>query len=216
MRSVPSANAGIMHHKLINHTAKILAFLKPSFPCIEVNLAISMYWSRGNNQLVQRPYGNENKAGTVITQPATKTVPVYDSGLVFTDGTVYAPQMPWYMSHYCFSAGPASRRIRFATTTTLPQSIRIQCHTGCNGNNLGLAEHKRLLVGVSKRIFPAGKGGQNRPKPLRAAGQEPAGGDADNVHTRSGGIRSLPDDQQRIYGPVSIKQLALFDCVQWL
>jgi hypothetical protein len=66
--------------------------LPGSVPCIEVNLALSMYWSRGNNVLIPRPYGNENKA------------PVYDSGLVFTDGTTYAPQVPWYMSHYCFSA----------------------------------------------------------------------------------------------------------------
>ncbi len=58
-----------------------------------------MYWSRGNNVLVQRPFGNESK------------VPVYDSGLVFTDGTVYAPQMPWYMSHYCSSTGVVANTV---------------------------------------------------------------------------------------------------------
>ena len=28
---------------------------------------------------------------------------VYYPGYVITDGTTYAPQMPWYMAHYCDS-----------------------------------------------------------------------------------------------------------------
>ena len=56
-----------------------------------------MYWNRGNNDMVQRLIGDE---------PPTAT-----SGFVLTDGTNYAPQMPWYMSHNCYSqlaAGPLS------------------------------------------------------------------------------------------------------------
>ena len=68
-----------------------------SLPCIEVKLSVSMYWNRGNNVMVQRLIGDE---------PPTAT-----SGFVLTDGTNYAPQMPWYMSHNCYSqlaAGPLS------------------------------------------------------------------------------------------------------------
>jgi hypothetical protein len=62
-------------------------------PCIEVKLVLSMYWNRGNNDLVQRPFGNElNVDGS--PKP-------YNTGLVISDGTTYGPQMPWYMSHYC-------------------------------------------------------------------------------------------------------------------
>jgi hypothetical protein len=98
---VPSPNAGPPRcNKVIPYCQN--PSTPGSVPCIEVNLEISMYWNRGSNALVPRPYGNENKKN--------QNPPVYDSGLVFTDGTVFAPQMPWYMSHYCFSAtsGPAN------------------------------------------------------------------------------------------------------------
>ena len=92
---------------------------KPNnYPCIEVNLVVSMYWLRSNDSahktltLQQRPYGNELKAGTVIDPgPPPKTVDIYDSGLVYTDGTVYAPQMPWYMSHYCSLSGSVTNTV---------------------------------------------------------------------------------------------------------
>ena len=65
-----------------------------SQPCIEVKLALAMFWTRSNDagsvlQLQQRPFGNDLNAD-----------PDY-GGYVITDGTAYAPQMPWYMSHYC-------------------------------------------------------------------------------------------------------------------
>jgi hypothetical protein len=72
-----------------------------SQPCIEVKLALAMFWTRSDPagsvlQLQPRPFGDD-----------TKQEPNY-GGYVITDGTAYAPQMPWYMSHYCeagFTAG---------------------------------------------------------------------------------------------------------------
>ena len=69
-------------------------------PCIEVKLEISGWWTRGTGSkvrdrdidLVQRPFGYEHP-----------NVADYPSGLVITDGSTYAPQMPWYLSHYCDS-----------------------------------------------------------------------------------------------------------------
>jgi len=66
-------------------------------PCIEVKLQVSNWWAQpatttltpGVNTLNKQLFGIE-------TEP-----PV--SGFVLTDATVYAPQMPWYMSHYCDS-----------------------------------------------------------------------------------------------------------------
>jgi hypothetical protein len=66
--------------------------LPNSLPCIEVKLALSMYWNRGSDAVVQRPIG---------TEPPIS--PSNYGGYVITDGTTYAPQMPWYMSHYCDS-----------------------------------------------------------------------------------------------------------------
>jgi hypothetical protein len=54
-----------------------------------------MYWNRGNNALIPRPIG---------TEPPI-SISNY-GGYVITDGTTFAPQMPWYMSHYCDSLFP--------------------------------------------------------------------------------------------------------------
>jgi hypothetical protein len=67
-----------------------------SQPCMEVKLALAMFWTRSDAagsvlQLQPRPFGNDLQAD-----------PNY-GGYVITDGTTYAPQMPWYMSHYCDS-----------------------------------------------------------------------------------------------------------------
>ena len=64
------------------------------FPCIEVKLDLSMFWSRpvgADVVLLRRPTG---------AQPPPNAQGYY-GGYVITDGTTYAPQMPWYMSHYC-------------------------------------------------------------------------------------------------------------------
>jgi CxxC motif-containing protein (DUF1111 family) len=75
----------------------------PSFPqpCIEVQLQLASYWTRSYDgttlNLEQRPIGDEccGNLGTFNF-----------GGFVLTDGTTYAPQFPWYMSHYCDSLFP--------------------------------------------------------------------------------------------------------------
>ena len=63
-----------------------------SMPCIEVMLKLGNYYATaGDNavKLAPRVYGDHNgDAG------------VYDKYTI-TDGTTYAPQLPWFMSHYC-------------------------------------------------------------------------------------------------------------------
>jgi hypothetical protein len=68
-----------------------------NLPCIEVRLELSMYWSRGSNVLVQRPFGNEWSLPSIL--------PPYNTGVVLSDGTAYGQQVSWYMSHYCSVAG---------------------------------------------------------------------------------------------------------------
>ena len=73
----------------------------PKLPCIEVKLELSRWWAQptGKNDdpiaLVQQTFGYERP-----------DVADYPSGYVITDGSTYAPQMPWYMSHYCDSKFP--------------------------------------------------------------------------------------------------------------
>lgn len=70
-----------------------------TLPCIEVKLEVSNWWAQpsdstlppGVNTLNKQLFGNER-------DPVN-----YPSGFVLTDASVYAPQMPWYMSHYCDS-----------------------------------------------------------------------------------------------------------------
>jgi hypothetical protein len=67
-------------------------------PCIEVKLQIASYWTRSYDgttlNLLQRPIGDEC-CGHLNDKNF--------GGFVITDGTTFAPQMPWYMSHYCDS-----------------------------------------------------------------------------------------------------------------
>jgi CxxC motif-containing protein (DUF1111 family) len=70
-----------------------------SQPCIEVMLALSSFWTRSDGSgskitLQPRPFG---------TEPPTNPFGAYYGGYTITDGSSYAPQMPWYMAHYCDS-----------------------------------------------------------------------------------------------------------------
>lgn len=61
-------------------------------PCIEVMLKVGNYYATthdGKVLLAPRVYGNHNGVNGV-----------YDRYTI-TDGTTYAPQLPWFMSHYC-------------------------------------------------------------------------------------------------------------------
>jgi len=74
--------------------------------CIEVRLEVSSFQakSKGPSQgcdLEARTLGNE-------PQHRRNGFNDYYGGYVITDGSTYAPQMPWYMAHYCdagFQAG---------------------------------------------------------------------------------------------------------------
>ena len=69
----------------------------PTIPCIEVMLELSSFWTRSNGsgpELQQRPFG---------TEPPNND---FYGGYTITDGSTYAPQMPWYMAHYCDSFFP--------------------------------------------------------------------------------------------------------------
>jgi CxxC motif-containing protein (DUF1111 family) len=81
-----------------------------SQPCIEVKLELSSYWTRSTTnvelqlphiELQRRPFGTEPAKQVLITPPST--FGDYYGGYAITDGTTYAPQMPWYMAHYCDS-----------------------------------------------------------------------------------------------------------------
>jgi hypothetical protein len=80
-------------------------------PCIEVKLQLAMFWTRSDAagsvlQLQPRTFANDNPARSAY------------GGYVINDGSTYAPQMPWYMSHYCdaqfTSAGDALDPVCYA------------------------------------------------------------------------------------------------------
>ncbi len=75
--------------------------------CIEVRLELSLWRTESTGKplplrpplddlfdLQQQTFGNEI---------SPQVVNDYPSGFVVSDGTTYAPQMPWYMAHYCDS-----------------------------------------------------------------------------------------------------------------
>jgi CxxC motif-containing protein (DUF1111 family) len=71
-----------------------------ALPCIEVLLELSSFWTRSTGSdvaLLPRPFG---------TEPQTGPYNAYYGGYAITDGSTYAPQMPWYMAHYCDSLFP--------------------------------------------------------------------------------------------------------------
>lgn len=64
----------------------------PTLPCIEVMLTVGNYYYRSQGSTVSlaaRQFGSD--------QPVNGSYAAYN----INDGTTYAPQMPWYMSHYC-------------------------------------------------------------------------------------------------------------------
>ncbi len=71
----------------------------PKLPCIEVKLEVSNWWAQPSGSTLVPGVNTLNKQlyGTRDRQPN------YPNGFVLSDATVYAPQMPWYMTHYCQS-----------------------------------------------------------------------------------------------------------------
>jgi CxxC motif-containing protein (DUF1111 family) len=79
-----------------------------SQPCIEVKLDLSSFWTRsagsGKDSVIElqpRPFGTE--PATTVTYNGVTFPNQYYGGYTITDGSTYAPQMPWYMAHYCDS-----------------------------------------------------------------------------------------------------------------
>jgi hypothetical protein len=69
----------------------------PALPCTEVMLELSSFWTRSTGSAIElqpRPFG---------TEPPTAPYGAFYGGYTITDGSTYAPQMPWYMTHYCDS-----------------------------------------------------------------------------------------------------------------
>ena len=84
----------------------------PTLPCIEVMLELSSFWTRSTGSgpaLQPRPFGNEPPIAPPIKPPVTDAA-VYYGGYTITDGSTYAPQMPWYMAHYCDSFFPVTAK----------------------------------------------------------------------------------------------------------
>jgi hypothetical protein len=89
--------------------------LDGTFPCTEVRLAVSMFWTRSDDSanktltLDPRPIGMEPPACPTRNPPPNCSIVAggYYGGFVLTDGSSYGPQLPWYMSHYCDSQFPS-------------------------------------------------------------------------------------------------------------
>ena len=69
-------------------------------------MELSNFWTRSTTsgiQLQPRPFGTEPPGSDGVYYP----------GYVITDGSTYAPQMPWYMGHYCDSQfGPSPNDVK--------------------------------------------------------------------------------------------------------
>ena len=138
-----------------------------ALPCIEVMLELSSFWTRSTDSgvaLLPRPFGTE--------PPQERD---HYGGYVITDGSTYAPQMPWYMAHYCDS--------HFAPTANDVQDPACYgdylspMNNGFNPIGLGATDWPRS---VPWSVFPATASGAVQP--LQAGG--------DKVHAGHGGIRS--------------------------
>lgn len=81
----------------------------PDQPCIEVKLDLASFWTRSTAsgiELKARPFGTEPQHQP--DPPFTQDIPSYYGGYTITDGSTYAPQLPWYMSHYCDAFYPST------------------------------------------------------------------------------------------------------------
>jgi CxxC motif-containing protein (DUF1111 family) len=74
-----------------------------SVPCIEVMLALSFFGTPGDNTSQPIPSDNTLQPLPFGKEPQQGPYNANYGGYVITDGTAYAPQLPWYMSHYCDS-----------------------------------------------------------------------------------------------------------------
>jgi CxxC motif-containing protein (DUF1111 family) len=116
-----------------------------ALPCIEVRLQLSSFWTRSTGSeiaLQPRPFGKEP--------------PEHDlyGGYTITDGSTYAPQMPWYMAHYCDSFFPAS--VNDVQDPVCYGDYFSPMNNGFNPMGMGAADWPRS---VPWSIFPAASSG---------------------------------------------------------
>jgi Di-haem oxidoreductase, putative peroxidase len=73
--------------------------------CIEVRLQASMFWTRsaGCKSTSTPPCVVQPRPFGVLPLKWNTNYGAYYKGYVINDGGSYAPQMPWYMAHYCDS-----------------------------------------------------------------------------------------------------------------
>lgn len=75
----------------------------PDLPCTEVMIRVANFYAKsggGKVALAPRIFG-DGVCRDDPWNPPPEGGCVYDKGYTISDGTTYAPQMPWYMSHYC-------------------------------------------------------------------------------------------------------------------
>ena len=71
-----------------------------SLPCIQVMIRVANFYAKsaaGHVSLAARVFGD----GTCGPDPLNPGGACVYKAYTLSDGTTYAPQMPWYMSHYC-------------------------------------------------------------------------------------------------------------------
>ena len=76
-----------------------------SLPCIQVMIRVANYYAKssgGEVLLAARVFGD----GRCRTDPLQPTKGCIYDGYTLSDGTTYAPQLPWYMAHYCDGMWP--------------------------------------------------------------------------------------------------------------
>jgi hypothetical protein len=71
-------------------------------PCIEARLQASMFWSRSTGCQSTPPCAQPRPFG-ILPLTWNTDYGAYYKGYVINDGGSYAPQMPWYIAHYCDS-----------------------------------------------------------------------------------------------------------------
>ncbi len=113
-----SANAGSCN-KTISYCQN--PSISGSVPCIEVNLALSMYWSRGNNH-----------AGSASVWERKQSPDIRQRVGVHGRHRFRPPDALVYVALLLFSIVRHSRQILFVTTTTLPRSITGSMSPGGN------------------------------------------------------------------------------------
>ena len=122
----------------------------PALPCIEVMLELSSFWTRSTGSAIElqaRPFGTEPPVSDGLVPPSNS----FYGGYTITDGTSYAPQMPWFMSHYCDSGFKPG--IKDVQDPVCYGDYISPMNAGFNATGLGATDWPRS---VPWSVFPSG------------------------------------------------------------